>query len=207
MDSYQIVLFIALVGVSLLAYNTMIYKTKIEEYGNYHSADKKKELVFKRHEPLRVVASINHRVDSDELDDVSRVAYVSYSQFYFMSSNDIYEAVIADLGKAMSLNRGMRIHGPVYALVYSRDAPKENQSNTLSIGHNAPLTDIIVLYPRYKRASNSTIEMCAGSVGLEALDNYLRGQKEGVASVASRGTMFRVDETNHMFSRYINHLR
>lgn len=236
MNSYQIVLLILSVGVLLVAYNTLAYKSMIEEYDNYHTKDFKSMSVFRHYSPLYVIGCVRHRVREDIMQQLSEICYTSYTNFYSISAADIYDAIITDLGNTVSINRGGRINGPAYAIIFKRPTPDEDPyyAPTISVGSEASLTSLYVVYPKYSTSMKEHID----DTSLRAFEDYCQRQKtnnefcflhcnkkDGKCVCSEKnntntkdcgdfdgskwqyGMAFRIDEGNQMFRKHFNRLQ
>lgn len=167
MNSYPFVVFILVIGAILVAYNTLVYRSKIEEYGNFHT-EGSGVVSVKSKERLVSLGCIRSPVD-DIVLKLREKFYITRSNFYSISVEDIYGNILADLNSTVSINRGMVIEGPVYVIIYQQHEKEKDPG----IGTDALLTTVCVLYPSYDK----DMMLLPDKSGMEAFNSFFKASK------------------------------
>jgi hypothetical protein len=147
--------------------------------------------------PLHTLGCVKHSTKDDILNSLNSMFYVSYSEFYSMSINHIYENIANDLNLTISKLNNNLIDDPVYVLIFQ--APDisfnneqivarhdvvntlrpsyEQNKNVVRIGEKMLYTKLFVLYPAYFQESNKTLKKYTDNEGLKKFEKYFNSKK------------------------------
>ena len=143
----------------------------MKHFFNYNTYDDVKKLW-----PLNTYGCIKTNVNHDIENEVKELFYVSVSEFYSISVNDIFQKIVEDLEKTRVKINTEKIENPVYVVIYQAPylrfnneeivarndsinnyKPSFNQNiNNVKIGEKQLYTKIMMLYPNYKSHPENT---------------------------------------------------
>ena len=186
-----LILSILIICILVILYNTYFlnsaskehftnYKTTFEQYegGEDFHSNKDMNHFFNYNQykdvkglwPLNTYGCIKSNNVGDVEDDIKNMFYISVSEFYSLSVNDIFQKIAEDLDITKIKINTEKIENPVYVIVYQAPflrfndeeivarndsinnfKPSFNQKiNNVTIGEKKLYTKIIVMYPNYK---------------------------------------------------------
>jgi hypothetical protein len=149
--------------------------------------------------PLNTYGCIKTNGVENVEDDIENMFYISVSEFYSLSVNDIFQKIAEDLDiTKIKINTEM-IENPVYVIVYQAPflrfndeeivarndsinnfKPSFNQKiNDVTIGEKKLYTKIIVMYPNYKSdtENSSRIIKQNGDTGFQKFKQYFNNSR------------------------------
>ena len=205
MQSSQIPIIIAIVSivlfcVSVVFYNTVYlkynteehftnYNTTLRQYENgkdFHTNQELKHFFnYNRYDdvkklwPLNAYGCIKTNLSDEIENNIKHLFYISVSEFYSISINDIFQKIVEDLDNTKLKIQTEKIENPVYVIIYQAPflrfnneeivarndsinnfKPSFNQMiNDVTIGQKKLYTKIIVMYPKYKSHIENTSQI------------------------------------------------
>lgn len=145
--------------------------------------------------PFTTYGCIQTSPGENIMDTLSKLFYVSYSEFYSLSINDIFDVIVNDLTRTMSKIKEEPIEDPVYVLIYQAPNLSFNDENfaaridsvnnlktsynqnidNVRIGYNPLYTKIYVIYPKYFE-NNGKITNYNNEDGLNKFKNFFQSK-------------------------------
>jgi len=148
---------------------------------------------IKEKHPLKLYGCIKVPCSQDLLEEVAKICYVSYQEFYSGSLYNVYEKIADDVNRTKMKVQEELVHDPIYAIIYQEEDCGDDERK---------FTKIIMMYPMYKSVeselASEQIQLSKNS--LTKCSNFLN---KYVDKTKCKGTVYVLNKHHNLFNDVI----